>query len=87
MCINYLAKFLEGQSAGEGVKKTQAYETQLSKSQYERFREEFWGIIIQFSNIYSFIFSGTRVEGDIRVWNLLRSCVEADSGYFYFISL
>lgn len=40
-----LEKVLQGQVSGEGVKRTPAYETPLTKTELEKWRKEFWGIL------------------------------------------
>lgn len=49
MRITYLQnpqveKVLPGRTSGEGIKKTPAYETPLTKVELEKWRKEFWGI-------------------------------------------
>ena len=39
----FLEIILSGETAGEGIKKTPAYETPLSKEGLDRWRDEFWG--------------------------------------------
>jgi len=34
---------INGQTSGEGIKKTPAYETPLSKNDLDKWRKEFWG--------------------------------------------
>lgn len=36
-------KVLNGQTVGEGIKKTPAYETPLTKHDLDKWRREFWG--------------------------------------------
>jgi len=38
-----LEKVLHGQASGDGIKRTPAYETPLTKSELEKWRKEFWG--------------------------------------------
>lgn len=41
-----ILRFIPAKSTGQGIKKTQAYITHLNKEQLARFREEFWGYIL-----------------------------------------
>ena len=54
-------KIVEGKSAGEGIKKTPAYETPLSKHDLDKWRKEFWE---------------TRTSGQRHIWNCIRSACE-----------
>ena len=38
-----IEKVIAGQVAGEGIKKTPAYETPLTSHELEKWRTEFWG--------------------------------------------
>ena len=38
-----IEKVLHGQASGEGIKRTPAYETPLTKSELDKWRKEFWG--------------------------------------------
>ena len=46
-----IEKVLNGQTTGEGIKKTPAYETPLSKSDLDKWRKEFWGKLLYTKNI------------------------------------
>ena len=37
-------KVLQGETVGEGIKKTPAYETPFSKDELEKWRADFWGM-------------------------------------------
>jgi hypothetical protein len=52
-----------GKFSGEGIKKTPAYETPLSKHDLTRWRNEFWE---------------TRTSGSRHIWNCIRSACEED---------
>ena len=52
---------IPGKFSGEGIKKTPAYETPLSKHALENWRKEFWE---------------TRTSGSRQIWNCIRSACE-----------
>jgi len=53
---------IKGKNSGEGIKRTPAYETPLSKHELDKWRRDFWE---------------TRTSGSKIVWNLLKnSCAE-----------
>lgn len=54
-----------GKFTGEGIKKTPAYETPLSKHDLDKWRKEFWE---------------TRTSGNRQIWNCIKSACEEDSG-------
>jgi hypothetical protein len=39
-------KIISGQTTGEGIKKTPAYETPMTKNEIDKWRKEFWGKLI-----------------------------------------
>ena len=39
----FTEKVIPGQVVGEGIKKTPGFETPMSKSELEKWRDEFWG--------------------------------------------
>lgn len=41
--IMYIEKVLSSQIVGEGIKRTPAYETPLTKHDLDKWRKEFWG--------------------------------------------
>lgn len=43
---------MTGQTTGEGIKKTPAYETPLTKNELDKWRKEFWGKTLD--QIYEF---------------------------------
>ena len=57
-------KVITGQTTGEGIKRTPAYETPKSKSELEKWRKEFWE---------------TRTSGSQEIWALLQNCVAEDN--------
>jgi len=66
MRITYLQnpnveRVLSGQTTGEGIKKTPAYETPLTKTDLEKWRKEFWE---------------TRTSGSQQIWQLLQNACE-----------
>lgn len=50
---------------GEGIKKTYGYNTPLTRTQLEKWREEFWE---------------TRTSGSKQVWELLKTACLEDEG-------
>ena len=56
-------KVLPDRTSGEGIKKTPAYETPLTKHEVDKWRKEFWE---------------TRTQGARQIWNLLHSACEED---------
>ena len=52
---------MQGKFSGEGIKKTPAYETPLSKHDLDKWRKDFWD---------------TRTSGSRHIWNCIRSCCE-----------
>lgn len=54
---------VQGKFSGEGIKKTPAYETPLSKHALDNWRKEFWE---------------TRTSGSRQIWNCIRSACEED---------
>ena len=74
MCSNlFIEKVLTGQVSGEGVKRTPAYETPLSKHELEKWRKEFWGKFIKINTNVE-----TRTQGSAHIWQLLKnSCEES----------
>ena len=36
-------KVIQGQTSGEGIKKTPSYETPLMKAELDKWRKDFWG--------------------------------------------
>jgi hypothetical protein len=37
-------KIIANQTVGEGIKKTPAYETPMTKNELDKWRKDFWGI-------------------------------------------
>ena len=66
-----LGSILEGQTVGEGIKRTPAYETSLTEEQVLSKREEFWSKG-QHARV------DTRVQGDPTTWQLLKLICESD---------
>lgn len=54
---------LPGKQSGDGIKRTPAYETPLSKHDLDKWRKEFWE---------------TRTSGNRQIWNLLQSACSED---------
>ena len=54
---------LPGKQSGDGIKRTPAYETPLSKHDLDKWRKEFWE---------------TRTSGSRQIWNLLQSACSED---------
>lgn len=54
---------LTGQASGDGIKRTPAYETPMTKHELEKWRKEFWE---------------TRTQGSMQIWQLLRTACEED---------
>jgi hypothetical protein len=64
--IQYLSNqnvetIVPGKFSGEGIKKTPAYETPLTKHELEKWRKDFWD---------------TRTSGSKTIWNCIRSACE-----------
>jgi hypothetical protein len=51
-------KVIQGETVGEGIKKTPAFETPLSKEELEKWRNDFWE---------------TRTSGSPDIWMLLKN--------------
>ena len=49
--MQVIEKVLSGQVTGEGVKRTPAYDTPLTKTDLDKWRKEFWGNIF-LNNIF-----------------------------------
>ena len=60
-----MENIVPGKFTGEGIKKTPAYETPLSKHDLDKWRKEFWE---------------TRTSGNRQVWNCIKSACEEDAG-------
>lgn len=45
LALDFAEKILTGQVTGEGVKRTPSYDTPLSRSELEKWRKEFWGMV------------------------------------------
>jgi len=54
-------KVVHGQAAGDGIKRTPAYETPMTKHELDKWRKEFWE---------------TRTQGSAHIWQLLRNSCE-----------
>lgn len=54
---------IQGKQSGEGIKKTPAYSTPLSKHELIKWRTEFWE---------------TRTSGHRQIWNLLKNACSED---------
>ena len=52
---------MPGKFSGEGIKRTPAYETPLSKHELDKWRKDFWE---------------TRTSGSRHIWNCIRSACE-----------
>jgi len=61
MTLVIIEKVLSGQASGEGIKKTPAYETPMTKHELDKWRKEFWE---------------TRTQGQAHIWQLLRNACE-----------
>ena len=68
---------IEGKSAGEGIKRTPAYETPLDKHSLIKWRKEFWGKFTSDRGWLSVI--ETRTSGHFQVWTMLKNCCEEDA--------
>ena len=56
-----LEKVIHGQASGDGIKRTPAYETPMTKHELDKWRKEFWE---------------TRTQGSSHIWQLLRNACE-----------
>ena len=54
---------------GEGIKKTYAYKSKVSKDKLEKYRKEFWGKIEL----------ETRIDGNPKIWELIYNSTKLDS--------
>ena len=58
---------MQSVTVGEGIKKTPAYETSLTKEELEKWRKDFWE---------------TRTSGNPDVWTLLKNACNEHHGNF-----
>lgn len=66
-----VSRVIEGKTAGAGIKKTAAYETNLIETEFNEAREIFWSI--RFNKQVE-----TRTQGNPTTWELLKLACEAD---------
>jgi len=66
---NKIAKTLDDEYVGEGIKKVKAFICSLTKDKLERYRQEFWG------NVYI----DTRIEGSPAIWKILNQACNASA--------
>ena len=61
-----IEKVVAGQVVGEGIKRTPAYETPMMKHDLDKWRKEFWGKFLLFSNNVNY--TETRTSGAAHIW-------------------
>ncbi len=69
----FACRIVEGQFSGEGIKRTTAYETKLTETQYISARELFWSNETKIDRGIE-----TRIQGDQVTWGTLKLICESE---------